>query len=219
MHIPPKRRRRILNAHHLRQQGQSLRKIAEQLHVSHATIRADLQLVESHWSELAAPAADDLLLNQLHILRCLLVKLVEEDLVQKYSRLSVPEFTRLYEIRATEIATVLRETRQTVAQIHRRAEQREAQPELSSETVAEPAEIPPKLSATIHSNQPISQPEQEIVEISSSENISAIHPADPLPEDILEQAQAFLEQLHVQELHAPPAPPPPSGLADAAGGG
>ena len=90
MHIPPKRRRRILNAHHLRQQGQSLRKIAEQLHVSHATIRADLQLVESHWSELAAPAADDLLLNQLHILRCLLVKLVEEDLVQKYSRLSCP---------------------------------------------------------------------------------------------------------------------------------
>ena len=38
MHIPPARRRRILKVHHLRQQGNPLRKIAEQLNISHATL-------------------------------------------------------------------------------------------------------------------------------------------------------------------------------------
>ena len=50
MHIPPARRRRILKVHHLRQQGKPLRKIAEQLKISHATVHADLKLVETHWS-------------------------------------------------------------------------------------------------------------------------------------------------------------------------
>ena len=219
MHIPPKRRRRCLNVHHLRQQGQSLRQIGAQLQISHATVRADLQLLESHWSEIAAPAADDLLLDQLHILRCLLVKLVEEDLIQRYSRVSVPEFTRLYEIRASEIATVLREVRQTAAQIQRRAAQRETRPELDREAVQEPAEPQPELSTTNHSIQRISQPQQEIVELAPAEKVSAIHPAEPLPDDILEQAQAFLDELREHEINPQPVLPSPPGLADAAGGG
>ena len=69
MFIPPKRRRRIMRAHHLRQQGHSLRQISEKLSVSLATVRADLKLAQTHWGPIAAASADDLLLESLHLLR------------------------------------------------------------------------------------------------------------------------------------------------------
>ena len=69
MHIPPQRRTRILEAHRLRRRAQSLRRIAEQLDVSPATIHADLQLLESNWPDIALPAAQDVLLEQLTRLR------------------------------------------------------------------------------------------------------------------------------------------------------
>ena len=69
MHIPPQRRRRALQAHYLSQRGHAQQQIAEKLGVARATVRADLQLVETHWSSLAAAAADDLLLESLQLLQ------------------------------------------------------------------------------------------------------------------------------------------------------
>ena len=68
MHISPQRRRRALRAHELRQQGRSLRAIGKILGVSHATVVADLKLVETHWSDFVEQSADDLLLEQLRLL-------------------------------------------------------------------------------------------------------------------------------------------------------
>ena len=194
----------------------SLRKIAERLGVSHTTIRADLRLAETHWAELAAPAADDLLLNQLHLLRCLLPTLVQEDLTETYAHCSVEQYTRLYQIRASEIATVLRETRRTVEQVHRRAAQREAQPDLFDELIEEPAEEPdtdlPEPSKTVHPEPPISRPEQEIVEFHPEEKVATIHShshdageipdhfLENIPDDVLDEARAVLAALDADRL-------------------
>ena len=201
MHITPKRRQRILSAHHLRQQGHSLRQIAQQLGVSHATVIADLKLLETHWSEIAAPAADERLLEQLHQLTDYLAHVLNQDLVQLFGdRLSGPELARLMAIRASEISALFRETRQTINAIHRRAA---ARPSDDLDLPDESVEDPPELTNANHSNHRVSQPEQEIVTPERSENTSPNHPDQPLPDDIFEQAQAFLEQLSEHEF--PPA--------------
>ena len=226
MHIPPARRRRILTVHHLRQQGKSLRKIAEQLKVSHATVHADLKLVETHWSEIALPAADDLLLNQLHIIQRRLARVLQQDLSAAFNhRLSPDEYTRLYAVQANELATLLREARRTVAAVQRRAEQRPEQevdipdyveptPEPAAPTVDTPDSDLPGLTNANHSEQRISQPAQEIIKSSLSEKNAANHSDQPLPDNLYEEAKALLDQLRGQE----PSHPPPV-FADAAGGG
>ena len=225
MHIPPARRRRILTVHHLRQQGKSLRKIAEQLNISHATVHADLKLAETHWAEIALPAADDLLLNQLHIIQRRLARVLHQDLLANFNhRLSPDEVARLYAVQASELATLLREARRTVAAVQRRAEQRPEQeleipdyveppPDPAEPAVDTPDSDRPGLTNANHSNQRISQPAQEIVEFTRSEKNAANHPTHPLPDNLFEEAQTFLKQLREQDLHPPPV------FADAAGGG
>ena len=225
MHIPPARRRRILTVHHLRQQGKSLRKIAEQLKISHATVHADLKLVETHWAEIALPAAADLLLNQLHIIQRRLARVLQQDLSAVFNqRLSPDEYTRLYAVQMNELATLLREARRTVAAVQRRAEQRPEQeldipdfpeppPEPATPTVDTPDSDLPGLTNANHSEQRISQPAQEIVNPAPSEKNIANHSDHPLPGNLFEEAQTFLEQLREQESHPPPV------FADAAGGG
>ena len=68
MQITPKQRRRAVRVHFLTLQGNSHKEIAESFKISRATVRADLQLIETHWSEIAAAAADDLLLESLQLL-------------------------------------------------------------------------------------------------------------------------------------------------------
>ena len=87
MHIPPQRRTRILEAHRLRRRGRSLRKIAEQLDVSPATIHADLQLLESNWPDIASPTAQDALLEQLTRLRALADQLTTDGPLAPLTRL------------------------------------------------------------------------------------------------------------------------------------
>ena len=65
MNISPRRRRRILREHQLRQGGYTLEQIAETVQVSIATVHADLRLLEEHWSVLAKDIHDDLLLHQI----------------------------------------------------------------------------------------------------------------------------------------------------------
>ena len=236
MHIPPQRRQRILKAHSLRQQGHSLRQIAEQLGVSHATVRADLQLLETHWSEIAAAAADDVLFEQLHLLREQLVRLDALDIIEQFGQHLPPgELHRVFEAHYARILALVRELRRTANDIHRRARERQAQPELAAEVdeSLETAETTPKSSTTIHPESTISQPEQEIVETDpAQEKIGpeTIHAAlelalDPLIEEAIElfphlqgqpreQILAFLDQ-----LTDPTQPEGPIAYADAAAGG
>ena len=173
MHITPKRRRRILQAHYLRQRGLTLRKIAEQLNVSHATIRADLQLAESHWNTIAAAAADDLLLESLQLLSIRLSLAIEhDDVANNADRLTPVDFLRAREAQETRLTTLAREIRRTAQDIHQRAEQRTDQPDLFhelSQDSQELAEPTTESSAANHLESTTSQPEQEIVSTDPSE--------------------------------------------------
>ena len=131
MHIPPQRRTRILEAHRLRRRAQSLRKIAEQLDVSPATIHADLQLLESNWPDIALPAAQDVLLEQLTRLRDFADRLTADGPLAPLTHLGYEQdgrhitlldrfvtehpqlVTELYRIHYHAIAAVSRELRLT----------------------------------------------------------------------------------------------------------
>ena len=135
MHIPPQRRTRILEAHRLRRRGRSLRKIAEQLNVSPATIHADLQLLESNWPDIASPTAQDALLEQLTRLRALADQLTTDGPLAPLTRLGYDDngrhvtlldrfvtqhpqlITDLHRIHYHAITAVARELRLTAGRI------------------------------------------------------------------------------------------------------
>lgn len=210
MHIPPKRRRRCLQVHHLSMRGIAQRKIAKQLGVSHATVRADLRLIESHWSDIAAPAADDLLLDQLQLLREQTQRIARLDLVETFgTHLTMPELIKVFDARDAKVLAFIRETRRTIDAVHRRAAEREAQPELYEddiETLQETDETAPKLDNSVHQNSASSQPEQEIVapEAVLEKNPPAtIQPdpdpsLDPLLDPILDEAITLFPHLKGQ---------------------
>ena len=78
MHISPQRRRRILRAHNLRQHGSSLRDIAHRLHLSAATVHADLRALETDWTDIAQAIRNDLLLQQVNRLNRLINRLIQQ---------------------------------------------------------------------------------------------------------------------------------------------
>ena len=65
MNISPRRRRRIIREHQLRQNGRTLEDIAAKLGVSVATVHADLRLLETNWHDVAQATRHDLLLQQI----------------------------------------------------------------------------------------------------------------------------------------------------------
>ena len=210
MHIQPKRRRRCLKVHSLTMQGLSQRKIAEQLKISHAAVRADQQLIETHWSEIAAPAADDLLLQQLDLLRRETARIAREDIMETFgNHITMAEYIKACDARDAKILAYLRETRRTIDAIHRRAKEREARPDLyqdedqnDAETTQELAETSSKLAQTVHPESASPQPEQEIVPAKAPEEKipqKTIHPAsDPLLDSIINDALEFFPQLKGQ---------------------
>ncbi len=127
MPTSPQRRRRILHAHELRQAGQSLRQIATALGVSHATIHADLKLLETDWSGIAEQTADDFLFEHVTLLRRHVHRLLQEDPTKPLEAFSFltdggkvtpllphtapAQIARLHEVHHRAIATALREYR------------------------------------------------------------------------------------------------------------
>ncbi len=226
MNLSPQRRRRALEAHHLRQHGLPLRVIAKQLGVSHATVHSDLKLLETHWSEIAQAVADDLLLDQLSQLRQRLAQHMESnpyELLQG-EQLRPPDQIRLFAVQMQEFNTLCREIRRTAEAVQRRARQRlkeqpaeapdypeaeltdaprtrkRARPQPSERpTPAEPGQ--PELTTANHVNGRSPQPAKEMRPIAASQENA---PADPDFERLLSEAQTFLAQL--------------SPFADAAGG-
>lgn len=242
MHIPPRRRRRCLKVHHLSMTGLAQRKIAKQLGVSHATVRADMRLIEAHWSDIAAPAADDLLLEQLQLLREQTARIARTDLMELVGEhISVAEYIKTCDARDAKLLAFIRETRRTIDAVHRRAAEREALPDLYQddiESLQETDETAPKLDKTVHPKSASPQPEQEIVapDPPTEKNLPKAVPSnpdlssDPLLDPILQEAVtlfphlrgqppdqilAFLDQLTEPTPNEDPLPL----YADAAGGG
>ncbi len=179
MQIHPARRRRALRVHYLQQRGHSLRKIDEQLGLSHTTVRDDLQLLESHWSSIAAPAADDLLLESLQLLQFRLALATRGDEVTRLAdHLTPVEYLRARDAQDAQLTALVREIRRTVGEVHRRAEQRPDQPGLETEEAPTTADAP-QPSTALQPESTTSSAEREIVEIPASEE--KILPESPQP--------------------------------------
>ena len=220
MHITPKHRRRCIRAHYLTQRGKSIKEIAETLNVSRATVRSDLQLVETHWSQLAAATADDLLLESLQLLQLRLTIAIEYDPVQTLSNgLNASEILRAKDARDTQLTALAREIRRTVQEVHRRADQRPNQPALDEENPQISDETTTKLTISATPDSTISSPEQEIVDSDASEEkfpdppdqdaliAEAIEHFPHLKGQSAEQILKFLEELTNPEAQNPEIPP------------
>ncbi len=225
MHISPKQRRRSVRAHYLRQRGQSLKQIAETSKTSVATVRADLKLVETHWSSIAAATADDLLLESLFLLKTRLSLAIAHDFVaDNAKRLTPVDYLRARDAQETQLNSLAREIRRTVQDVHRRAEQRPDQPDLFHEEPRELAETTPKLSQIEPPDSTIPSPEQEIVESETEREKFAPEPTqqpeiDPVISEAIElfphlrrksdeQILNFLEKLTDPNARTPEIPIP-----------
>ncbi len=168
MHITPHRRRRALRVRYYSQRNLSHKDIAEKLNVSRATVRADLQFVETHWASLASAAADDLLLDSLYLLQLRLSLAIQTDEVgEQATRLTPTEYLR---------ARDARQTRLNAHEVQQRAAQRPDQPELYEEDSQDLSETTPKSAQIDPPNSTIFSTEQEIAAVQpKTEKI----PADP----------------------------------------
>ena len=86
MTLSPQRRRRALQAHQLRQQGLSLRQIAQQLHLSRTAVHNDLRALETQRPQLIQALADDKLLDHAQRLEQRLDQLLSEHPLSKLER-------------------------------------------------------------------------------------------------------------------------------------
>ena len=167
-----------MRAHHLRQQGHTLRQIAEKLGVSVATVRADLKLAQTHWATIAAASADDLLLESLHLLQIRLTLAIKRDYVaDNAGRLTPVDYLRARDAQETQLNHLAQEIRRTAHDVHRRAAQRPDQPDLFDEEPQELAETITESSQIEPPNSTISSPEQEIVQ---SHPVAERIPAEPI---------------------------------------
>ena len=182
MRISPKRRRRVIQIHYLAQRGLTQRQIAEQLEISRDTVRADLQLIESHWSTIAAAAADDLLLESLQLLRIRLsIAVMTNGPAKLGEQLSPIDYLRAHEAHEAQLSALAREIRRTAQAVHQRAAQRPDQPALYADQDAQiepkPAQTKPKSTKTGRPDSTISSPEQENVPIEAPEEKILPEPA------------------------------------------
>ena len=169
-----------MRAHHLRQQGHTLRQIAEKLNISVATVRADLKLAQTHWATIAAASADDLLLESLHLLQIRLTLAIKRDYVaDNAGRLTPVDYLRARDAQQTQLNHLAREVRRTAHDVHRRSAQRPDQPDLFDEEPQELAETITESTKIEPPNSTISSPEQEIVQSQPAEEKIPAEPIRP----------------------------------------
>ena len=111
MSISPRRRRRILREHQLRQNGYTLEQIAEKVNVSTATVHADLRLLETNWSEVAGGTRNDLLLQQINRVNRRIGHLLNTGVVGLELCVTFDEALRARALHAQELNASFRELR------------------------------------------------------------------------------------------------------------
>ena len=210
MYLTPKRRQRMVRAHHLRQSGHSLSQSAEILGVSKATVHADLKLLETHWDIVAEFTYDDILLDQIEQLQLRLHnmrKLGPVDLIKQLGlpadlRVDISEMTRLYALHQQSINNAARELRLLLRELRpetrRRADEIidiELVDESDHANPSDPADLtdgaapqlPEPEPSWIRLNDPdrsehtIPDKTQEILPESTDQQNSAEQPAVPIP--------------------------------------
>ena len=125
MNISPRRRRRMMREHQLRQDGRTLAQIAERLDVSIATVHDDLRLLEEHWKLLVKDIHDDLLLQQIARIDQRIERLSRLDPIAETraaldpdTRLSVDQLMLIEDRHERRLAQAERELRMLLKQLH-----------------------------------------------------------------------------------------------------
>ena len=111
MTVSPRRRRRILRVHQLRQNGRSLKYIAEKLNVSIATVHADLRLLETNWNDIALATRNDLLLQQITRVNGRIIGLINGPPPGEELCATLDEFLRVQALHTQNLNAACRELR------------------------------------------------------------------------------------------------------------
>ncbi len=186
-----------MKAHYLQRKGKTISEIAEQLEVSRSTVRSDLKLVETHWGQIAAAEANDLLLDSLYLLQLRLDVATRSDVLKAVrEHLSPAEILQAHEAQQTQLNNLAREIRRTVQEVHRRADERPNQPDLFEEEPQESAQTStkPTISATQRATKP--SPQQEIINSEPTEEKIPTKPVklpDPVESKTKQKPQTYAE--------------------------
>ena len=121
MPASPRRRRRILRAHQLRQNGRSLKDIAERLNVSIATVHADLRMLETDWNDIAQATCNDLLLQQISRINRRIVGLISGSPPGEELYATLDEFLRVQALHTQNFNAACRELRLLLRELPREA--------------------------------------------------------------------------------------------------
>ncbi len=197
MPLSPQRRRRALRAHELRQHHFTIREIADELHVSPATVHDDLRAIETHQAEFARATAHDALLQHLALLRHRIHELITNPLkplkplepfaaqnsdgtVQPlFQHIDSADLIRYLEHRDRALQAALREYRLTARDLLRAADAAQLDPETIAAAVNEypAAELadaePPTEQPT---EQTLNNPEQTRTNLNKSEHPQPLRP-------------------------------------------
>ena len=111
MNISPRRRRRIIREHQLRQNGRTLEDIAARLGVSVATVHADLRLLETNWNDFAQATRHDLLLQQITRVNRRIGHLLNRKPLGPEAGFTAEEFLRVETLYAQNLNAACRELR------------------------------------------------------------------------------------------------------------
>ena len=184
MPISPRRRRRILHAHRLREGGWSLREIAAELDISHTTVHQDLKLLETHWAEFAQALANDSLIEHHCRLRDQLERLYNQhplDAVHGFhDGMALIEFppaqlVQLVALHKREIIAAMREYRYSINDLRKAAEAQRDTPQPVPDypdaelTPPEPPEqTQPNPTEIDHPHQPPPPPEPVLIPVFTS---------------------------------------------------
>ena len=124
--ISPRRRRRTLREHQLRQSGHTLEQIARKVGVSIATVHADLKLLEEHWTLHVQDIHNDLLLHQIARLDRRVEHLSSLDPIAEARRalspdaeLTLDQLTQIEDRHERRLTRAERELRMLLKQINR----------------------------------------------------------------------------------------------------
>ena len=222
MTLSPQRRRRALQAHQLRQQGLSLRQIAQQLNLSRTAVHNDLRALETQRPQLTQAIADDKLLDHAHRLEQRLDQLLSEHPLSKLERflalnhdgqvrplneiLPPEQIARFVDIHERAIRTALAEYRAALRDLRASTRNRiEINPAADDADYpnAELADPEPTANALARGNQRLTEVDTALTEVDArlTKVDTAYHPQP------LTQPQTPAKH---SEIAIPPAPTPPA---------
>ena len=222
MTLSPQRRRRALQAHQLRQQGLSLRQIAQHLQLSRTAVHNDLRALETQRPQLIQALADDKLLDHAQRLEQRLDQLLSEHPLSKLERflalnhdgqvrplneiLPPEQIARFVDIHERAIRTALAEYRATLRDLRASTRNR-----LETTPAADDADYPnaeladpePPADAPASGDQTLTEVDTRLTGVDArlTKVDTAHHPQSPTQP----QTPAKHSEIAIPPIPAPPA--------------